>query len=97
MPTFEWEVVFGREFAGLDRDSQAAFLAAVAQFVADLAAGRSPRPGLRVKGVRGHSGVFEMSWAEDGRATFACGDERIQGQPHIVWRRVGTHAIFRRP
>jgi len=24
MPTFEWEVVFGREFAGLDRSSQAA-------------------------------------------------------------------------
>ena len=97
MPTFEWEVVFGREFARLDRGNQAAFLAAVAQFVEDLAAGSSPRPGLRVKGVKGSSGVFEMSWAEDGRATFACGEERAQGQPHIIWRRVGTHAIFRRP
>ena len=26
-----------------------------------------------------------MSWAEDGRATFAYGEERIQAQPHIVW------------
>lgn len=52
MPTFEWEVVFGREFARLDRSSQADFLLAVAQFVEDLAAGRSPRPGLRVKGTR---------------------------------------------
>lgn len=97
MPTFEWEAMFGREFAGLDRSSQAAFLAAVGQFVEDLTAGRSPRRGLRVKGVKGHAGIFELTWADDGRATFAYGDERVQGQPHVIWRRVGTHAIFRRP
>ena len=28
--------------------------------------------------------------------TFEYGDE-IQGQPHIIWRRIGTHDIFRRP
>jgi hypothetical protein len=38
-----------------------------------------------------------MSWAPDGRATFEYGDEVHPGQPHIVWRRVGTHSIFRRP
>lgn len=33
MPTYEWERVFGREFASLGGASQEAFLAAVAQFV----------------------------------------------------------------
>lgn len=30
------------------------------------------------------------------RATFEYGDE-ILGEPHIVWRRIGTHDVFRRP
>ena len=68
----------------------------LAQFTPDLAAGRF-RPGLRVKGVRGVPGVFEMTWAPDGRATFRYGAEQVPGQPHIVWRRVGTHGIFRQP
>lgn len=47
--------------------------------------------------MQGHPGVWEMSWAPDGRATFEYGDEVRAGKAHIVWRRVGTHAIFRRP
>jgi hypothetical protein len=57
----------------------------------------SSRPRLRVKRMQGHPGVWEMSWAPDGRATFEYGDEIHQGQAHIVRRRVGTHSIFRRP
>ena len=97
MPTYEWERVFGREFAALDKDSQEAFLAAVAQFVEDLQHGRPARRSLRVKGVQGHDGVFEMTWAENGRATFAYGEARIAGQAHVIWRRIGNHGIFRRP
>jgi len=52
---------------------------------------------IRVKGVKGASGVFEMSWASDGRATFQYGSELIKGQTHIIWRRIGTHDIFKRP
>ncbi|MEX0832295.1 MAG: hypothetical protein WD276_00240 [Actinomycetota bacterium] len=66
------------------------------RFRADLPSGRF-RKGLRVKGIRGAEGVFEMSWAEDGRATFEYGDERRKGEPHIVWRRVGTHSVLRQP
>ncbi|MXZ30987.1 MAG: hypothetical protein F4236_01875 [Acidimicrobiia bacterium] len=76
---------------------QKAFLRAVSLFVDDLGEGLSPRPGLRVKGVRGYPGVFEIMWAPDGRATFAYGEERIPGHPHIIWRRVGGHEILRRP
>jgi hypothetical protein len=30
-------------------------------------------------------------------ATFSYGDERVSGQPHIIWRRVGGHEIFKQP
>ncbi len=97
MPTHAWLARFGVDFDALSPRQQAAFLAAVVQFVEDLEASRQFRKGLRVKGVRGAGGVFEMTWADDGRATFEYGEPVIEGHPHIVWRRVGTHAIFEQP
>lgn len=97
MPTFAWLARFGADFDRLSAAQQAAFLAAVAQFVEDLRAGGQFRKGLRVKGVKGASGVFEMTWADDGRATFQYGDAVLEGEPHVIWRRVGTHDIFRQP
>jgi hypothetical protein len=38
-----------------------------------------------------------MSWAADGRATFEYGTEVIPGEPHVIWRRNGTHGVFRHP
>jgi hypothetical protein len=32
-----------------------------------------------------------------GRATFQFGPAVIEGEPHIIWRRIGTHDIFDRP
>ena len=97
MPTFAWLARFGADFDALPAAHQAAFLAAVAQFVEDLAAGAAFRNGLRVKGVKGAPGIFELTWSADGRATFEYGDAVVVGQPHIIWRRVGTHTIFDRP
>lgn len=34
--------------------------------------------------MQGHPGLWEMSWAPDGRATFEYGDEVHPGQPHII-------------
>ena len=28
---------------------------------------------------------------------FAYGDEVLAGEPHVVWRRVGTHDVLRDP
>lgn len=97
MPTYEWLRRFRSDFEQLTPEQQAAFLAAVAHFVEDLQAGRPFRKGLRVKGVQGARGVFEMTWAPDGRATFSHGDEVRRGTPHVIWRRVGTHEVFGRP
>jgi hypothetical protein len=38
-----------------------------------------------------------MTWADDGRATFRYGASIIGTEPHIIWRRIGTHAILRQP
>jgi hypothetical protein len=96
MPTFAWLARFGGDFDALSDDQQAAFLAAVVLFIADLRAGAF-RPSLRVRGVKGAAGVFEMTWAPNGRATFEYGREISPDQAHIIWRRVGTHDVFRTP
>lgn len=97
MPTFAWLARFGRDFDALSPTQQAALLGAVAQFVEDLRSGAGFRNGLRVRGVKGAAGIFEMAWADNGRATFEYGDAIVAGESHIVWRRVGTHTIFDRP
>jgi hypothetical protein len=96
VPTFEATVRFWRDFERLIPDQQLAFLTAVSKLVADLKSG-TIRSGLRVKGVQGHEGVFEISWAPDGRATFTYGEPVIKGEPHVVWRRCGSHDIFNNP
>ena len=97
MPTFAWLARFGTDFDALLPTQQAEFLAAIAQFVEDLQRSSGFRNGLRVKGVRSAAGVFEMTWADNGRATFEYGEPIVQGEPHIIWRRVGTHDILDRP
>lgn len=96
MPTFEEFERFWADWERLSPSRQAAFRAAVQQFLADLPAGRF-RKGLRVKGVQGSPGVFEMTWAADGRATWQYGPQQREGHVHIVWRRIGTHDIFGAP
>jgi len=94
VPTYERLPRFDRDFEGLTAEQKAAFRSAVKKFVADLERGSGFRKGLRVKGVQGSPGVLEMTWAEDGRATFSYGDSIRGSEPHIVWRRIGTHDVI---
>ena len=89
MPTYALTARFRRDLDGLSPQQRAAFRAAVEAFVHDLGEGRF-RPGLRVKGVKGAAGVFEMTWAPDGRATFQYGASKVGGEPHVIWRRSQT-------
>lgn len=95
MPTFESVARFRRDYGRLTKAQQAAWQRAVRCLVAGLRAGRVD-PALRVKRVQGHPGVWEITWAPDGRATFHYGDEVSSGDPHVVWRRIGAHEILRR-
>jgi hypothetical protein len=96
-PTHEEFSKFEDDYSKLTAEQRARFRKAVRQLVEDLRAKRQPRPGLRVKRVQGRDGVYEMTWAPDGRATWEYGKEKIEGEPHVVWRRIGTHEIFKNP
>lgn len=98
MPTFERLARFDREFRRLPRELQRAFLAMLPVFVAALK--EDPPafpPALRVHRVQGTAGVWEITFAPDGRATFEYGAEVMTGEPHVIWRRVGTHAVLNQP
>ncbi len=97
MPTYEALSHFLRDWKHLAPAQKAAFLVAVSQLVADLRAGKSIRRGLRVKKMQGFENVWELTWAPDGRATFHYGDPVDERETHIVWRRIGTHSVFKRP
>jgi hypothetical protein len=97
LPTYAWLARFGKDFDGLSHEEKALFLLAIAQFVEDLERKPGFRKGLRVKGIKGASGIFEMTWAADGRATFEYGESAAPGETHIIWRRLGTHEIFDTP
>ena len=97
MPTRDVLAKFWRDWARLNPEERRAFLAAVEKFVDDLRAGRGFRPGLRVKGVRGAPGLYEMTWAPNGRATFSYGRSVLADEPHVIWHRIGTHEILREP
>jgi hypothetical protein len=69
------------------------FLQARDQFFNDLVAGQGFRKSLRIKGVQGKRGEFELSWSMEGRAVFAYGESKGHG-PHIIWLRIGDHSII---
>ncbi|MBA3876268.1 MAG: hypothetical protein C0498_04915 [Anaerolinea sp.] len=53
---------------------------------------------LRVRAVENAPGILEMTWSfsgPDGRATFEW--IRIEGQLAVRWRRIGGHAVFKKP
>ncbi|MGE4425059.1 MAG: hypothetical protein AB7G37_01245 [Solirubrobacteraceae bacterium] len=98
MPTYEALARFERDLRRLPREARAAFLAMLPIFIAALRA--SPPdfpPNLRVKRVQGTAGIWEITFAADGRATFEYGPEIDPGSPHVIWRRVGTHDVLREP
>jgi hypothetical protein len=94
VPTFSTTPRFQRDFRKLSERDRARFQKVVReQFVPDLVLGLF-RPGLRVKGVQGAPGVYEMTWAPNGRATWQYGQQVRPGDPHVIWRRMGTHEVF---
>lgn len=94
MPTWETSPEFQRLHGRLSPEEKKRYKAAVDKFVADLKRGEGFRNGLRVKGLQRADGMFEMTWAPDGRAVFTYGDSRRDGEPHVIWLAVGGHEIL---
>ena len=78
----------------MTREQQATFRKVVLEtFTLDLMTpDRSFRPELYVRPVPGHSGLYEMSWSEEGRAAFSYGAERTPGEPHVIWWQITAYA-----
>jgi hypothetical protein len=93
LPTYEATERFWREHRRLTAAQRDAFRRAVEHFVADLESGHF-RAGLRIKGIVGMPGCFEMTWEADGRAIFTYGKEARPGEKHVIWLAIGTHRIL---
>jgi hypothetical protein len=94
MATFETLPRFEASWLALTQEQRAMFRKVVLEaFEPDLAVpGRPFRPALRVREMAGCPQVFEVTWSDDGRATFSYGAERVPGQPHVIWRQIGSFA-----
>jgi hypothetical protein len=98
MPTHDEFEQFLREYRALPKDKRDLFRQAVKAMNDDLKARRPFRKSLRIGVLGGHSNVYEMTWdMPNGRATFMFGSERIPGEQHIIWRRIGGHEIYNNP
>ncbi len=94
MPTWATTPRFDADLRGLTREQRTRFRRVVRErFVPDIRSGQF-RDGLRVKGVEGMPGAFEMSWDGDGRGVFTYGTEVKPGETHVIWLRVGTHSVL---
>jgi uncharacterized ferritin-like protein (DUF455 family) len=100
MPTFDIEDSFWRDWKRLSREEKRLFQLARKKRVADLRRGqglRGVRQGLRIKDVQAHPGIWELTWADDGRATVELGESPNEADVHIIWRRIGSHDILDEP
>ncbi|MCA1223394.1 hypothetical protein [Streptomyces sp. 8L] len=98
MPTYETLSRFTADLHRLTPEQRRAFHRVVARaFVPGLRTGGRFPAGLRIKGVRRTPGVYELTWAPGGRATWSYGREQVAGVPHVIWRRIGGHDILNGP
>jgi hypothetical protein len=105
VPTYDRLLRFRNEYEDLEPGKRQAFLAALKEFIAVLQewedSGRQRRPvfpqHLGIKRLHGHEGIWEFAWAGDGRCTWSYGEPILAGKCHVVWRRVGSHAIYDDP
>jgi hypothetical protein len=105
MPTFEVQQRFWNEYEQLTHRQQVLFESARQQFIEVLSAWEQdgcrgvPRfpARLGVKPMVNQRNILELAWAPDGRCTWQFGTPQRTGLCHVVWRRIGSHAIYADP
>lgn len=98
MPTHEEDSAFLRDYRRLSKAQKLLLLRMRSLMVEDLREMESGdatwfRDGL-VHKLRGVQGLYELRWAEDGRAIFSLGTQQRSGLLHVRWHRCGTHDIL---
>lgn len=95
---------FDRDYSRLPREHQVIFGEALRDhFIPAIAEGSFTGvppwpPRLRVHRLKG-TAIYSITWSfagPDGRATFHLESDKAGG-PVLVWRRIGSHAIYDKP
>jgi hypothetical protein len=105
MPTFEVRRRFWGDYSRLSAEQQRRFRDARERFTAGLLAWEAngcagvPRfpQSLGVKSLTSNRNVMELAWAPDGRCTWEYGTPQVPDKCHVIWRRIGSHAIYDDP
>ncbi len=93
---------FDRDFKKLKLEHKKLFLEMHEKFTEDLT--NTVNENLmhskkyRIRILKNTDEIWELTWSysrPDGRATFHIAE--IDGEPTIVWRRIGDHYIFKQP
>jgi hypothetical protein len=96
VPTFDRLTLLKREYRKLPVEQRRRFRVAVMKLVAALKEEPPRLPGEPlVKPLAGPGRVYELRFEGDGRATFTL--VRREGEPHVIWWRIGSHDILREP
>jgi len=93
----DWKALPDAERAYVKQWLAEAFLPAIVAYEANPSAFVWPRS-LRFEPLQSSGGICAVTWSfagPDGRATFQF--STIDGEPCIVWRRIGHHDIYRQP
>ena len=98
------QITFERDYKKLKKEHQRVFLELRSEFLEEfervlLSTTQIPAPRkFRLKELKNTEGIWAMTWSFSrpaGRATFHI--EEHEGEPILVWRRIGTHEIYREP
>jgi hypothetical protein len=96
LPTFDRLALFKRDYRKLPPEQGRRFRVAVMKLVAALSEDPPRLPGEPLVKLLVRLGrVYELRFDGDGRATFTL--TRREGQPHVIWRRIGSHDVLREP
>ncbi|HEU5370163.1 MAG TPA: hypothetical protein VFU69_16950 [Ktedonobacterales bacterium] len=94
MPTYEETKRFNSEYNRLSADKRALFNQARKEWVIALKAHQPPPARLGIRRFLSIEGMYEFHFAPNGRALFRYGPERKPGEVHVIWERIGGHAIY---
>jgi hypothetical protein len=90
-PTFDRLGQFKRDYVNLTVRQREQFRAAAKKFVAPLSTTPPGELGQSlVREVKGHPGFWELRIDRELRAIYTFGTSIRQGQPHVIWCRVGA-------
>jgi hypothetical protein len=104
MPTFFATARFWNDYDRLTAREAAAFQRARAEFMTALAeweiagfVGARSFDRACAGQMAGYPHIRELTCSRDGRCTWQFGESPQSGKCHVIWRRIGSHAIYDDP